>query len=188
MRNFQRILNNMPIMPLLLAVKQQEALWDTHTLRTETEGTPHKDISDIWLRFNSIEQYPDAESAAAGVFNDLECVNYPGWYALPQARWMLLDLIRLVEGIRLGRVLITRLPPGKRIPRHADGGQPAEYYERYVVVLQNLPGSLMASGAEIIQMAAGEAWWMNNREEHEVVNNSEAERIVLIADIRPATP
>jgi aspartyl/asparaginyl beta-hydroxylase (cupin superfamily) len=51
-----------------------------------------------------------------------------------------------------------------------------------------MPGALTAAGDEIVQMAPGEAWWMNNRAEHEVANNSEQDRIVLIADIRPATP
>jgi aspartyl/asparaginyl beta-hydroxylase (cupin superfamily) len=33
-------------------------------------------------------------------------------------------------------------------------------------------------------MAAGEVWWFDNTVEHEVVNNSADDRIVLICDIR----
>lgn len=164
-------------MPLLHAVTLQPELWDQNRLRTTYPKTPHADVSDIWLWFNQADD-PKA------VIDDRETIHYPAWLALPQARPLVFDLMRRVEGTRLGRVLITRLTPGKRITAHTDGGAPAEYYSRYQVVLQNTPGSVFRIEDETVTFRAGDVWWINNRNEHEVTNNGSDDRIVLIVDIR----
>ncbi|MCH7852629.1 MAG: aspartyl/asparaginyl beta-hydroxylase domain-containing protein [Candidatus Marinimicrobia bacterium] len=94
--------------------------------------------------------------------------------------------MRGVQGSRLGRVLITRLAPGKSIAPHADGGAPAEYYERYQVALQSLPGCLFTVGDETVTFNAGDVWHIDNRMTHSVVNNSADDRVVMIVDIRVA--
>ena len=89
-------------------------------------------------------------------------------------------------GVRLGRVIITRLPPGKTITPHVDSGSHAEYYDRYHVTLQNNPGSIFRCGNEHVFMATGDIWWLDNSIEHEVINNSVDDRITMIVDIRSA--
>jgi len=165
------------VVPLLNAIMRDPALWNQHTLRTDHPNTAHAAVDDIWLRFNEIE---DVE----GVIDDTECVNYPAWWALPQARPLIFSLMAQVEGERLGRVLITRLAPGRKITPHVDGGAPATYYDRFHIVLNSAPGCLFRAGDETIHMGAGQVWWFDNTQEHEVINNSVDDRIHLIVDIR----
>jgi aspartyl/asparaginyl beta-hydroxylase (cupin superfamily) len=93
--------------------------------------------------------------------------------------------MRLTDGMRLGRVLISRLAPGKEIPEHVDQGAPATYYKRYHLALKAEPGCLNSSGGEVIQYSMGEFWWFDNSVPHSVVNNSADDRITLVMDVRP---
>lgn len=170
--------SNINVAPLCHAAQRQRDLWNVNPLRTAHPGSPHGEAEDIWLRFSPLED-------PAAVMDGLDSVNYPGFAALPQARPIVFDLMRLVEGERLGRVLITRLKPGGRITRHADEGEYAAHFDRYHVSLHGLPGSIFRAGDETVSMATGECWWFDNQAPHEVVNNSADDRIHLIVDIRP---
>jgi aspartyl/asparaginyl beta-hydroxylase (cupin superfamily) len=118
------------------------------------------------------------------VVNDIIVKPYPAFEKLPQARPILFDLMRLVDGVTLGRVIITKLAPGKKIMPHVDGGAPATYYTRYQVALQSLPGALFTIGDETVNFESGEVWLIDNKKEHSVTNNSRDDRIVMIVDIR----
>lgn len=176
-RYFDRIAQGVDVIPLLHAATRQPALWNASTLRTRHPGTAHREVDDIWLRFNDIGD-------PACVADDHESIDYPAFSLLPQARPLIFDLMRRVEGERLGRVLITRLPPGGRIYPHEDGGAHAAYYDRYQVALQGLPGSVFRAGGEQVFMASGEVWWFDNSQTHEVINNSADDRVHMIVDIR----
>lgn len=179
MNNFQRLATGANVVPLLNAIMRDRALWNQNTLRTDHPETAHAQADDIWLRFNEID-----DSTPEKVVDDVECINYPAWWALPQARPLIFSLMGLVEGERLGRVLVTRLAPGAKITAHTDGGAPATYYERFHVVLNSAPGCLFRAGDETVQMQTGDVWWFDNTQEHEVINNSVDDRIHLIVDVR----
>lgn len=181
MKNFLQIAAGVDVIPVLLAISQRPDLWDENTLRTTHEATPHKSVSDIWLRFNSLNEYLEKPET---VIDEHESISYRAWREIPQARKLAMDLMARVEGVRLGRVLITKLAPGKRIDPHVDGGSHAAYYERYHIVLQGLPGSVFRCGDEQVCMRTGEVWWFDNSVEHEVINNSCDDRIHMIIDIR----
>jgi len=181
MKNFQLIAQGIDVRPLLHSVQHQPVLWNKYSLRTMYPQSPHNQAEDIWIRFNNLN--PESPLSA---IDDKECMNYDGWFALPQARPIIFDLMRIVEAEQLGRVLITKLAPGKEITPHEDGGAPATYYERYHVMLQNNPGSIFRCGEETVTMRAGECWWFDNQKTHSVVNNSVDDRITMIVDIRPA--
>jgi hypothetical protein len=175
MRNFLRLAEGIDTMPLLGALSRHPELWDQNTLRTQHPGTAHCEVNDIWVWFNEPSTW---------AVDDCETIPYPAWAALPQVRPIVFGIMRAVEGVRLGRVLITRLAPGKRIYPHADGGAPAEYFSRYQVALQSLPGALFRCEDETVNFRTGEAWWFDNQREHEVINNSADDRLVLIVDVR----
>ena len=103
---------------------------------------------------------------------------------LTAARKLVFSLMNTVEGERLGRVMINRIRPGGRIFPHADTPEHANYWDRYHFCLQAQPGCIFRCGDEQVQMATGEAWFFRNELEHEVVNNSAADRLHLIVDIR----
>lgn len=182
MKNFQLIASGLDTMPLLHALQLRADLWNENTLRTSHDATPHKEVDDVWLRFQDLAPYENGNAAA--VVDEHESISYPAWFELSMAQDVVLDLMRRVRGVRLGRVLITRLRPGGKIDPHEDGGEHAAYYERYHVVLQGLPGSVFRCGTETVQMRTGEVWWFNNGIEHEVINNSADDRIHMIVDIR----
>lgn len=153
-------------------------LWNENPLRTQHPGTAHAEADDIWLMFNRLPENP------AEVINDIEVFPFRAWNALPALRGHVLDLMRRVDGVGLGRVIVTRLRPGKRIYPHTDQGAPAEYYTRYQIALQSLPGCNFRIGDETVNFQSGQVWWIDNRTEHEVINNSADDRIVCIVDIR----
>lgn len=177
MRNFQQIASGLIVTPLLNAVLRND-LWNKNTLRTQHPNTAHSQVDDIWLRFNKLPEN------VTDVIDDTEAVNYPAWFALPDAQNICLNLMHQVRGERLGRVLITRLAPGKTIDPHVDGGAPANYYRRFHVSLLGMPGQLFRCGSEIVSMPTGEVWWVNNRILHSVENNSADDRVTMIVDIR----
>lgn len=178
MKNFYKLAEDMDVKPLILALKINADLWNENTLRTKHEGTAHSQVNDIWLRFNEVVNLGE------NVVDDKECINYSAIYALPDARNLILWLMTRVSGARLGRCLITELKPGKKIHPHVDMGAPAEYYERYHIVLSGHKGCIFRAGDEQVTMLTGEVWWFDNEQEHEVINNGAEDRIHMIVDIR----
>ena len=177
MKNFYRLAENVPVNALMTAIHTQPDLWNKNTLRTEHPDSPHTQADDIWLRFNKLE------GDVTKVVDDQESICYPAWHMLPQAQPIIFDLMRLVNGVRLGRVLITRLRPGKGIDPHVDGGEHAKYYKRFHVMLQNQAGSLFYCEDEVVCMKPGEVWFFRNDLTHSVKNNSGDDRITMIIDI-----
>lgn len=165
-------------MPVLHALALNPDLWDENRLRTTYPGTPHNEVSDIWVFFNEIPDDP------ATVIDDKDVIPYRAWSVLPQLRPIIFDLMRRVEGVRLGRVIISRMAPGTKISPHVDGGAPALWYSRYQIALQSLPGCLFKAGDETVNMRTGDVWFFDNQQTHSVVNNSEDERLSIIVDIR----
>src|SRR5579863_7841108 len=125
MDNFFRLAKSVNFQPLLVAIHRQPELWDQNTLRTKHPKTAHGEVNDIWLMFNEV---------GGDVANDLIVKPYPAFEKLPQARPFIFDLMKMVEGVTLGRVIITKLGPGKKITPHTDGGAPASYFSRYQLV------------------------------------------------------
>jgi len=180
-RNFLRLAEGLEVGPLVHALHVKAHLWNRNALRREYPGTPHRECDDIWLRFQ-----PEGMSEAE-IVDAHESINYPAMAELPQVRPFIFGLMRQIEGERIGRVLITRLAPGKRIYPHVDGGDHAAYFKRYQVALKSLPGVVFRAGDEQVQMRTGDLWWFDNGQEHEVINNSADDRLALIIDVRPCS-
>ncbi len=178
MRNFVQLFAGIDTAPVLAALAAKPHLWNANPLRTTFPGSPHAETDDIWLWFNEIGE---DETAA---IDDIAVKPYPAWAELPQTHPLVFTLMHRVSGVQLGRVLITRLAPGKSIPEHADMGAPAEYYQRHQIVLQSQPGCVFNIGDETVAFQTGDAWWIDNSQPHSVVNNSADDRLVMIVDIR----
>lgn len=175
MRNFLKVGEFDPT-AILVALSTKPEWWNTDMVRTAHEASPHHAVDDILLRFNTVTDI-------AAVVNDVDCHPQPAWAELPQVRPLLFDVMRRVEAVRLGRVIITRLPPGKSIPAHIDQGAPVTLYTRFQLVLQCLPGCVFRIEDERVAMKGGEVWRIANDLEHEVINGSADDRIVIIADM-----
>lgn len=180
MKNFLKLADNVDVLPIMIELQRNSDLWNENTLRTQHPGTAHSEVSDIWVWFNELPK----EELKNTVINDREVISYRAWKELPSIRPLICALMNQVQAVRLGRVIITNLPPGKEITPHVDGGAPAEYFQRYQIALQCLPGNKFIIGDEEVQFKTGEVWQINNRDIHSVVNNSADDRIVIIVDLR----
>lgn len=179
MKNFLQIGAGLDVIPLLLALQNHPELWNADRVRSTFDESPHSEVDDILLRFS------DTKSADVG--NQLLCYSMPAMAILPQARPLIYWLMARVEGDLLGRVMITKLAPGKRIYPHSDTlGLYANTMNRFHIPLQAGPGCIFRAGDEQVTMRPGDAWDFNAHAEHSVTNNSADDRIHLIVDIRVA--
>lgn len=181
MKHFYRIAQGVDVTPLMHQLALNPDLWDQNRLRTTHPGTPHAEVSDIWCWFNEVDP-----ANPAATIDALQTYPYEAWTRLPALRPLIFDFLRRIEAVQLGRVIITKLPPGKEIAPHVDQGAPVEFFRRYQLALQSGPGTLFRIEDETVNFRDGELWWIDNRAEHSVVNNSAADRIVIILDARPA--
>lgn len=188
MKNFQLIAKGIDTLPLLQALQLRPDLWNKHKWRTTYEGTPHSEVSDIWIRYSDDKATEDLKDISK-VQADSGAVWYPAWKDLPQLRPLVFGLMQRVSAYELGRVLITKLPPGGKIIPHTDNvGNYTDTFDgaRYHIALQGFPGSMYRVGDETIEMLSGEVWWFNHLVEHEVHNDSPDDRIHLLIDTRNA--
>lgn len=173
MRYFHKIAEGVVVLPIFHTLMRNPQLWDQDTTRTTFEGTPHDEVNDVLLRFGP----PDG--------NDLEATDRPAMKLLPEVKKLALDVMRMVGGSRLGRIVVTKLEPGSKIAPHADTmGAYSKYYTRYHIVLQGLPGSMFGCGDETVNMLTGEIWWFDASAEHYLINNSKDDRVHLLVDVR----
>jgi hypothetical protein len=187
LKHFERVAEGIDVGPLMAQLAEHSKLWDQHSVRKTAPGTPHGQMSDIWVRYNDVA--PFAASGDYSRFNDAHVpVWYPAWHALPALRPIVFGLMEAMEGEMLGGVLITRIPPGMGIAPHADRGWHVEYYDKFYLSLQSAPGAVFGCEhdgvREELNPLPGELYLFDNRKLHWVENNSDQDRITLIICIR----
>lgn len=186
MKNFLRVAHGIDILPLLLAIQRRPELWKEDTYLRDYPQGPFKQIETIMLRFpvKSVHETEEELQKHTSTYDQHENVDYPAYAVLPEARPIVMGLMTRAGGERLGRVMINKIAPGGVIYPHVDTKSHTDYYSRMHVVLQSQPGVQFRAGDEQIYMATGEAWWFDNSQEHEVINNSADDRIHMIVDVR----
>lgn len=186
MKNFMRISAGVDINPLLLAVKRRPDLWKEDTYLRDYPQGPFKQIESIMLRFptKSVHETEAELQSHLSTYDQHENIDYPAYKLLTDARPLVMNLFRYVEGERLGRVMINKIAPGGVIFPHVDTKSHTDYYSRFHIVLQSQPGVVFRAGDEQVYMSTSEVWWFDNSQEHEVINNSTDDRIHMIIDIR----
>lgn len=151
-------------------------LWDAITLRTAAPGSPHRELSDIWVRYVGPEE---------ALLNEPRPLRWlPPAIALPAVRPIVDSLMQSMQAVELGGVLITRIPPGGTCHPHVDGGWHAKAFEKFAVQIRSAPGQAFCFDGESVSAAPGEVYWFDNAHKHWVVNPTEHERITLIVCLR----
>lgn len=153
-----------------------------HYRRTAT-GSPHSEMTDIWVRYNDISGLKDTADLKY-LSDEHDSVWYSVIEKIPTVKKIVFDLMYKVEGERIGGVLITKLPPGGHIARHTDAGWHAQYYDKFFVPIQIQEGAIFGFDDGDIHAKEGEAWWFDNSNPHWVTNNSNCDRIAMIVCIR----
>lgn len=188
MQNFH-IISKADVNQLMLNIKRHPELWKDDTFLRDYPQGPFGEIESIMLRFPEkrvFEQEEELEKYKANQsqFDQHESIDYPAFDILTEARQMVFSLMALVQGERLGRVMINKISAGGRIYPHADTPEHANYYTRFHIVLQSGAGCYIRCEDEQMEMKTGDVFWFNNKLEHEVVNNSCDDRISMVIDIK----
>jgi len=150
--------------------------------RGEFEGSPHSEMKDIWVRYNNVEPY-----LKSGDFSTFGDEHDSIWYDIADrlpVKNLLFEIMKEVDGERLGGVLITKLSPGGKIKPHTDAGWHASYYDKYYIPIQNKKGSVFGFEDGIITPEEGDVWWFNNSVRHWVENNTDEDRIAMIVCVK----
>jgi hypothetical protein len=156
-------------------------VWNTITLRTEHPRSPHREIDDIWVRYNPIEHYHGDMSA----FNGEHAGEwYPSAEILPEAKRLAQGIQRDYLGNTLGAVLITKIPAGKRCYPHIDQGWHAGYYEKFALQVKGNKQQTFHVAEETLRTKSGDLFEFDNSIEHWVLNPSDEDRITMIVCIR----
>lgn len=166
------------MLPLVMALQRNPQMWDENPQRKEIYV--HSDVSDIWVRYNPVENYTDMVSFNA----EHDSQWYPSYYLLPQVRDIVFPLMHQVEGVRLGGVLITKIPPGGQVKPHIDAGWHAGYYSKYLVQLQSAPEQSFNFEDGKFCSLPGDIYMFDNSKLHWVINDSPVDRISLIVCIK----
>lgn len=171
----QMVSSGLNVSAIYWELQRQPELWNEHTTRTADPDSPHYGLDDIWARFG------DPERATDGAAHD------SFWY--PSADYLgikplCLDLMRAVEGVELGGVLITRIPPGRSCKPHTDPGWHARRYDKFAVQIASAPGQRFCFDGESLETRPGDVFWFDNQYTHWVENPTPYERVTLIACIR----
>jgi hypothetical protein len=157
--------------------------FDKYHFRRTFPNSPHAEMTDLWVRYNDVEPYI-AKGSMEGFDNEHDSIWYPVAEKLPSVKKVVFDLMRAVDGERLGGILITKLNPGGKIKPHTDKGWHAQYYDKFFVPIQIKKEASFGFKDGDIHAVEGEAWWFDNSNVHWVNNDTDIDRIAMIVCIR----
>lgn len=180
--NFEKFDLKVDVSLLLKQIADNPQLWNEYPERKTTPGSPHTEMTDIWVRFRPKNELVSPEAYAEA--------HIPAWYPsadiLTEVERISLDMIGYLRCVQLGGVLITKIPPGGKIAPHHDRGRwHSEFFNTKVYVpLQSNDGCLNICEGDEVNMKAGEVWHFDNLKVHSVENNGTEDRITLIISMR----
>lgn len=163
--------------PLRAELLEHPEIWDEITYRTEHPKSPHREVSDIWLRYNDLANYKGDMSAFNGPH---ESVWYPVVRCLPSVIPLAYRLVREVHAKLLGGILITKVPAGKQVYPHVDQGWHARTYQKVALQIQGNDKQGFCYEDGELSAASGDSYWFHNHVPHWVRNDSEEDRVTLI--------
>ena len=171
----ERLSQGLNVAGIYWNLQQNPHLWDEHTNRTVDADSPHHGLNDIWARYGDPERTKDNLPHDAHWYPSADVLG---------VKPLCFDLMRYVQGVELGGVLITRIPPGATCKPHRDNGWHALRYEKFAVQITSAPGQLFQFEGESLETKPGDVFTFNNQNLHWVTNDTKYERVTLIACIR----
>lgn len=162
------------VQPLVDALEANPQFWNLFTGRTENEASPHHELDDIYVRYVQFGENPAVKHDA---------VWYPCAEVLP-VKTLIYPLMTAFQGDILGGVLITRIPPGCSCKPHIDEGWHAQFYEKFAIQLKANDKQEFHVEDEVLVTKPGDVFTFENSFTHWVTNDSDEERITLIACLR----
>lgn len=156
-------------------------IWNTIPHRTAHPDSPHREVSDIWVRYNPQDNFHGDMQA----FN-AEHVSewYPVIQQIPAAFSLTESVVKDFEAEQLGAVLITKIPAGKTCYPHIDSGWHARYYEKFALQIKGNHEQSFHVADQELRTQDGDLFWFDNSIKHWVLNPSAEDRITMIICIR----
>lgn len=189
MKYFHLLTDRLDVSKALASVLGVPGLWHERTFRQRAQANSETEC--IFLRYQTATQQElygyNTSNEWEAIARGLECVDLPEYFMLPAIREIVQQIQWLTCSDRLGRVILVKLPAGKRVYPHSDSGNYANYYQRICIPLLSEPGNVMREGDEVQYMKPGEAWFIDLDVEHEAENLSDQDRITLFVDVKPAS-
>ena len=180
---FRKIDLTVNVGPLRRNLRRKSYLFNEYTQRKDAPGSPHKEMTDIWVRYKDVRSH--LESGDFSTFADEhDSMWYPSYYELPEIKKIVFDVMAAVDGERLGGVLITKLPPQGKIYPHRDAGWHAGYYDKYYIPIENHSGSVFGFESGNIKPEIGDVYWFDNSYLHWVNNDTQHDRMSMIVCVR----
>ena len=173
-RGFIELANKVDVSEIKAELDDNPELWNLFNYRKVAPGTPHADMTDIWVRSNKLE------NLGAQFCEPHFSVWYDAAKKLPATKKFVMDLMAWISGEDLGGVLITKIPPGGKILPHKDLAWHATFYDKFYLQVQGSENQSFASHDHDYRPETGAVYWFNNVHEHWVENNSDTDRITLI--------
>jgi hypothetical protein len=177
------VTESLDVLPLQKELLDNYDEFDKYEYRRTFPNSPHAQMQDIWARYNDVRPF-EAKGSLEGFEAEHDSIWYPVIDKIPSVKKVVFDLMRIVDGERLGGVLITKLPANGHIARHTDAGWHAQYYDKFYVPILNAKGSIFGFDDGVIDPELGQAWWFDNSNPHWVDNESDTDRIAMIVCIR----
>lgn len=157
-------------------------LWNEHRLRTGYMGSPHREIDDIWCRYNDLSHLDPKDPSA---FNGPhESVWYPNIEKLTALPPVCQHLATVVGASTIGGVLITRVPAGCKVHWHQDGGWHASAHRKWCISVASNAEQTFEFEDEQMRTRAGECFEFFNEHPHAVFNPSKEDRVSVICSLK----
>jgi len=175
----KRLTGGILVDEIAAALDANPQLWNQHRMRTESPHSPHREVDDIWVRYNAAENFTTMDE-----FNGPhESTWYPSADLL-HVKQLVLDVMRYVSGTALGGVLITRIPAGKQVYPHADQGWHARHYEKFALQIRGNERQAFCFDDEQLVTFPGDLYSFDNAHRHWVRNESAEDRVTMIVCVR----
>lgn len=163
------------VAPIYWALQQHPELWNRVPLRTSSKDSPHRELDDIWVRFGEPERAADDRPHDAHWYEDADVLCVRG---------LCYDVMRHVQGVELGGVLITRIPPGAQCYPHKDLSWHAQRYSKFAVQIACAPGQTFHVEDDVLETKPGDIYQFDNSFSHWVLNPTAYERVTMIVCVR----
>ena len=176
------LFSGLSVAALTAELEAQPRLWNEHRLRTADPRSPHREIDDIWARFNALSNLDPANPAAFSGPHTAEW--YPVADKLPALRPLVYALTEQLGAQTVGGVLLTRVPAGKQVHWHSDAGWHAEAHRKFCVSIAANHEQTFEFEREQMRSEPGDCFEFDNAFSHCVLNPSVEARISMIVCLR----
>lgn len=191
-RNFVQLLSGRDFSQVLKEVLDNKGFFELNTVRQSFKNSPQRDTRAIICRM-TYEQLPEGTDELSEdelltfrvkqAMTEVQASDTNEYWKLPNVYNEVMLLAAATKAEQIGRVVVAELKAGGQVLPHEDFGPYHDYYDRFHLVLGG-KGCHFTCGKEVVKMLPGDVWTFNNREVHEVHNDSDEPRYHIVVDLK----